>query len=299
MMDGANFISNDDFCEKHNNKAKQCPPQTNFDKMCANSKHLQGSMRAVKEFLGDNRKQHTFRSNMQDQIDSVCSYFKTVSVFESTETRSVVDDNTFWKFVVPQKVVHWRREKRTKENQFVAETDHERKALEMLMDKSMIEWRDGVEETSHNTPGPVSGGVTDAASVCDDLSYRSAGSSDGSAVDKRDHVEFEERNDVADLMAIGMDDMMVLIAPDGEDRLPNASCDQPLTTVEAQEITLKKLGNVQRYKMNPACKDDVFKSGREKLLSVVQDCEHEMEKMRKTHALIYDSVRFFLRSPKE
>ena len=140
--------------------------------------------------------------------------------------------------------------------------------------------------------------MTDAASVRDDLSHHSADSLDGSAVDKRDHVEFEERNNVADLMAIGMDDMMVLIDPDGEDGLPNASCDQPLTTVEAQEATIKKLGNVQRYKINPACKDNVFILGHEKLRSVVQDREHEMEKMRKTHALIYDSVRIFKRSPK-
>ena len=71
MVQGANLISNNDFCEKHNDEAKQCPPEPNFAKMCANSKHLQGSMRAEKWFFGDNTKQHTLRSNMQDKTDLV------------------------------------------------------------------------------------------------------------------------------------------------------------------------------------------------------------------------------------
>ena len=44
-------MSTDDFCEKHNNEAKRCTPEPNFEKMCDKSKHLQGAIRASIDFF--------------------------------------------------------------------------------------------------------------------------------------------------------------------------------------------------------------------------------------------------------
>ena len=43
MTEGRNFISHDDFCEKHNFEQKKIPKDNNFEQVCSRSKHLQAA----------------------------------------------------------------------------------------------------------------------------------------------------------------------------------------------------------------------------------------------------------------
>ena len=67
--------------------------------------------------------------------------------------------------------------------------------------------------------------------------------------------------------------MMVILADNNEDTQISDIQDKLLSTVKLQEITLKKLGNVRRNKLDQMCTKDHFDVGREKLKNVVVEKE--------------------------
>ena len=56
---------------------------------------------------------------------------------------------------------------------------------------------------------------------------------------------------------------------------------------------MKKLGNVDRYKLNLSCLTNQFKVGEENLKNVVAEQKKELEKERHQLGIIYDSVAYF------
>ena len=149
------------------------------------------------------------------------------------------------------------------------------------MDRPTILWRTGAAETVSVNPTPerVSIGVVDAACVCDE---KYAGSVTY-VVHKGAHGGLEDGNNVADDMALGMDNMLLQIDLDKDSFTP-------LTSIGAQQSMLKKLGNTQRYEMHPMCKIAMFVADCESLDNVVKDCNTELETMQKTYRLIYYSI---------
>ena len=206
MITGSNFMSNDDFCKKHNDVAKKCSREPNFEKMCDQSKHLQGAMRASLEYFWEGGRKRTTFLKMEGQIDTVYRYLKKLCVFECLDQTTVVDNNTFWNMVVPKKVCSSKRGNRAKVNEKVNETDHERVALEVFMNRPTIASISGAQEIGAASPTSerVSDFAEDTACVCEEESVDSA----GGLVNKRADGGRNDVADIADDGSLGMDDML-------------------------------------------------------------------------------------------
>ena len=101
MVPGANLMSLDDFCEKHNSEQKKCPKYSYFLSMCSSSKHLHTAMRAAKGRFECPVRETNVSSSMEEHVDIIYSFYSAMGVFTDQNTKSSVTNNTFWNEVVP------------------------------------------------------------------------------------------------------------------------------------------------------------------------------------------------------
>ena len=96
-------------------------------------------------------------------------------------------------------------------------------------------------------------------------------------------------DDVNDLIAVGGMEIQ-----NGFD-----SSTRKLNKKEDQNNSLKKLGNVQRCKINMQCTHNQFVEGRKKLKDVAAERGKEREKEQRKIELIWDAVHFFKKKMKK
>ena len=214
-------------------------------------------------------------------------FSKKVGIFDDYDVPCTVSDKTFWEHVVPRKPN--KTVDRHNMKQHVDMNDHERKALEVFLDKPTIEWKgSNVRDREAEMDGDdVPDQGDNADSVCDDLSVGSCASIGSVGTDMDDELDGEIMN--------GMDDMMMVVGSDVPSAVANESeqASHSLTTIKDQETALKKLGNVSRYNLDRNCLLDYFKVGRAKLDNVIHERKTEIAKERRRLELLYDAVRFY------
>lgn len=86
-----------------------------------------------------------------------------------------------------------------------------------------------------------------------------------------------------------------VLANIAEAHAKQAEAEKKLTKKKDQELALKKLSNVARYKLNMNCINDQFRSGRKELKNVVEDRRKELAKEERKHNIIYQSVAHYKR----
>mmetsp|Transcript_11861 Transcript_11861/g.19232 ORF Transcript_11861/g.19232 Transcript_11861/m.19232 type:complete len:159 (-) Transcript_11861:117-593(-) len=154
-------------------------------------------------------------------------------------------------------------------------TENERFTLEMFVDKPTIEYTsDDSDDVIH-----------------DNLSAVVNAQMDGEFGD--DHDE--------DLYKAEVLDMAMMISTEqpyeGDDAATpsdaSASPPEKLSTIQAQEKALKKMGNISRYTMNMECTKDISEVGRTALEDVVEEREKELAAEEKRLSIIYDAVSFY------
>ena len=154
-------------------------------------------------------------------------------------------------------------------------TENERFAPEMFMDKPAIKY------TSDDFDDVID----------DDLS---------AVVNAQMDDEFGDDHD-EDLYEAEVLDMTMMIGTEQQSEGDNAatpldasaSPPEKLSTIQAQEKALKKMGNISRYAMNMDFTKDIFKVGCTVLGDVVQEREEELAAEEKRRSIIYDAVSFF------
>ena len=284
--DGSRCTSYDDFCEKHNSYAKQCPKDTDFEKVCLESRHLHAGQCCRKEiFSNKNRKKS--RPSIRANVLVIYKFFKDVGVMQTPDVKSTVDDNTFWKRVVLDKKKpkpQWHHTHR----ETVNTTAHENRALHMILDKEEF------------TPLPNSDD-SDTNSVDDEVGVRLESYSDNNLAEETakemedmmlavNSVERDQSNNTQ----MSIDDIREqsrrLVYGDGEVTI-NSSASE--VNDNAQKI--QSMNNTYKYELNKDCLVDYFQRGREKLANIVTERKEELDKERLDVLIIYESVKYFRR----
>jgi hypothetical protein len=292
--EGRKLTTHDDLCEKQNFFEKKQAPDSNFANVTRRSRHIHMGQRAAKEMFGD-----TYRPSqdvtMEADINKCYKFYKSVSVFESPDKPSTVDDNTFWSHVVvpsPSKnPKEWYTEKK-----HVQLSSHETKALEIFWDKDVL--KPGVESNEKGECVSVSDRDEDETAFdYDAKSTHSRGASTAATIDE---LVDEKVRDMQDMMcalsdpdeeAGGAVDMREIFL-----KAKKVAFDDNVTTLndeKTQTEALKSLSGVARYKINLDCLTDPFVVGRQKLKKVQEQRAAEMALERRKVELIWLAVRYF------
>ncbi len=88
MHPNGNFMSYDDFCEKHNYALKQCSNHPDIQVMCQKSRHLHAASRCAKLLFGYEGKTQGSKPNAADDIDALYN-FSFGATFLPTTTLNV------------------------------------------------------------------------------------------------------------------------------------------------------------------------------------------------------------------
>ena len=134
-------------------------------------------------------------ASVENDINDVYVFLKNVGVILCADTSSELSDNTFWEHVIPR--TRKKGTPRHNANEKVNITEHERRALDIFMNKPAIEYKD------REVLGGDNG--TDDVIVSDDVSVATNNSNDSYRVveDNEEEVFDPEVQDMT--MMIGSD----------------------------------------------------------------------------------------------
>ena len=213
-----------------------------------------------------------------------------MGIFETPDEPKNVDDNTFWEHVVPRKVEQGKP--------FVTHKSHVDFSPHEIVAAEMLGLRTPKEEETKTSPVVVIDlldevNSDDEGEEFDDLSVQTV-----KTVQSRDSaVSAASNNTVTESVA---DDVNDLIAVGGmEIQSGFVSPRRKLSKKEDQKNSLKKLGNVQRCKINMQCTHNQFVEGRKKLKDIATERMKEREKEQRKIELIWDAVHFFKKKMKK
>jgi hypothetical protein len=94
MHPNGNFMSYDDFCEKHNYAMKQCSNHPDIEVMCRKSKHLHAASRCAKLLFGYEGKTASSMPSTGDDVDALYNFFVRCKVFEGSTMDTTIELNT-------------------------------------------------------------------------------------------------------------------------------------------------------------------------------------------------------------
>jgi hypothetical protein len=293
---GRKYTTHDDLCEKQNHFEKKRSPDSNFPKVCIRSRHIHFGERAAKEMFGD-KYRPSKDVTMEADIHKCYHFYKSVGVFETPNTESSVDDNTFWSHVVAPSPTKnpkdWYTAKKGADL-----SQHERKALEIFWDRGVLKPCD--EKDTKTDYVSASDGADDETAI--DADAKSTYSHAASTVATIDELVEEKVRDIQDMMYVLNGIESDELTAEGMDmrtiyhQAKKVAFDENPTTLndeKAQTEALKSLSGVTRYKLNLESLNDPFVSGRQKLEKVKEQRAAEIALERRKVELIWLAVRYF------
>ncbi len=95
MHANGNFMSYDDFCEKHNYALKQCSNHPDIEVMCKKSKHLHAASRCAKLLFGYEGKTASSTPGTGDDVNALHQFFLSCNVFMDNNLECGLDTRFF------------------------------------------------------------------------------------------------------------------------------------------------------------------------------------------------------------
>jgi DNA repair ATPase RecN len=86
-----NYMSYDDFCEKHNYAMKQCMNHPAIDVMSKKSRHLHAASRCAKLLFGYAGKSTSTKPDTADDVKALYSFFVRCNVFSNNDAEEKLD----------------------------------------------------------------------------------------------------------------------------------------------------------------------------------------------------------------
>ena len=164
------LISLDDLCEKQNIFVKDCPKDSNFERVCDRSEHTLMMELCALEFFGPNRSTHSMIPNLKEDVKRILELFERMGIFEGMDETRRLHDNSFWEHIIERNVGRGNEKQRRKE--YVEMSHHERVAFEILTNKPAIDLHAMNEDVLDPEDDDDLTNHGEEDSLCNDLSAR-------------------------------------------------------------------------------------------------------------------------------
>jgi hypothetical protein len=115
MHANGNFMTFDDFCEKHNMALKQTMNNPDINVMCRKSCHLHSASQCAKMVFGFEGKSRICPTLATDDIRALYLYFSNCEIFSNcVDTPSTLNNSVFMTKAVPERYKNKNSETRKK-----------------------------------------------------------------------------------------------------------------------------------------------------------------------------------------
>jgi hypothetical protein len=95
LTKGGCFVAPDEFCEIHNDKAKQSVKDRNFEQVCERSKYLQIMEMCQLEYFGLSNTTHSSIPNSDEDVAKIVKFLNKVGVMAHPEKKTSLHENSF------------------------------------------------------------------------------------------------------------------------------------------------------------------------------------------------------------